>query len=114
MSPTCSIRVLLLGVMLAGCATTATSAYGPAIVSQEQCCDRLADPNARNTCRGEIPRTQDEASPINQETFQCVQRNFKCDAATGRATRESAQAQLDCLNDLESTQQARNETPAPK
>ena len=33
-------------------------------------------------------------------------------AATGRATRDSAQQQLDCLNDLESTQQARNETPA--
>jgi hypothetical protein len=111
-----SIRVLCAAgaLMLVACATTATNHYRPAIASQEQCCDKLTDPNARNTCRGEIPRTQDEASPINQETFQCVQRHFICDAATGRATRESAQSQLDCLNDLESTQQARNETPAPK
>ena len=113
MSAFSSIRMLCVGVVMAlGCATAATSSYRPAIASQEQCCDKLADPNARNSCRGEIPRTQDEASPINQETFQCVQRHFSCDPTTGRATRESAQSQLDCLNDLESTQQAHNETPA--
>jgi hypothetical protein len=115
MSASVSLRALSLAVLTAlGCATAATNHYKPAVVAQEQCCDRLADPNARNTCRGEIPRTQDESSAINQETFQCVERHFDCDAATGRATRASAQAQLDCLNDLESTQQARNETPAPK
>jgi hypothetical protein len=37
-----------------------------------------------------------------------VERHFSCDPNTGRATRDSAQQQLDCLNDLESTQQARN------
>ena len=85
----------------------------PRSSSQEQCCNRLADPNAQHACLADIPRTQDETSPINQETFQCVEKHFSCDPATGRATRDSAQQQLDCLNDLESTQQARNETPAP-
>jgi hypothetical protein len=97
---------------VAGCATTDVNHYKPALASQEQCCNRLADPNAKQACLADIPRTQDETSNINQETFQCVEKHFSCDPATGRATRDSAQQQLDCLNDLESTQQARNETPA--
>ena len=96
------------------CATADVNHYKPALASQEQCCNRVADPNAKQACLADIPRTQDEASTINQETFQCVEKHFTCDPATGRATRDSAQQQLDCLNDLESTQQARNETPAAK
>ena len=113
--PTLSLRLLVLSLAAAisACATTDTNHYRPALVSQEQCCNRLMDPNAKHACLADIPRTQDESSPINQETFQCVERHFACDPNTGRATRDSAQAQLDCLNDLESTQQARNEAPAP-
>ena len=110
------ICLLTLPLLAAGaCATTETAAnhYRPALASQEQCCQRLPDPNGQRACLADIPRTQDEGSPINQETFQCVERFFACDPQTGRATRDSAQQQLDCLNDLESTQQARNETPAP-
>jgi hypothetical protein len=95
-----------------GCATSDTSHYKTALASQQSCCDKLADANAKQACLADIPRTQDEASSINQETFQCVAKHFSCDPATGRASRDSAQQQLDCLNDLESTQQARNETPA--
>jgi len=108
------IWLLTLPLLAAGaCATTDTSHYRPALANQESCCHRLTDPNAQRACLADIPRTQDEASPINQETFQCVERFFACDPQTGRATRDSAQQQLDCLNDLESTQHARNETPAP-
>jgi hypothetical protein len=103
----------LLVATIGACATTDTNHYRPALVNQEACCHRLPDPNAQRACLADIPRTQDEGSPINQETFQCVERHFACDPMTGRATRDSAQQQLDCLNDLESTQQARNETPAP-
>jgi len=109
------LRVGLLAlpmVVAAACATTDTNHYRPALTSQEQCCQKLADANAQHACLADIPRTQDETSPINQETFQCVERHFACDPGTGRATRDSAQQQLDCLNDLESTQEARNETPA--
>src|SRR4051812_31241796 len=108
-----SLPVIVAMLTAAGCATTDVNHYKPALASQEQCCNRLADPNAKQACLAEIPRTQDETSNINQETFQCVEKHFSCDPATGRATRDSAQQQLDCLNDLESTQQARNETPAP-
>jgi hypothetical protein len=107
-----AVLALLLGVTAASCATTNANYYRPALAAQESCCKGLTDPGARNACLADVPRTQDEASSINQETFSCVQRNFRCDPATGRATHESAQAQLDCLNDLESTQQARSETPA--
>lgn len=113
---TIHIRVLALSlfVVTGACATTDTNHYKPALANQEQCCNRLADPNAKQACLADIPRTQDETSAINQETFQCVEKHFACDPQTGRATRDSAQQQLDCLNDLESTQQARNETPAAK
>jgi hypothetical protein len=112
---TSPLRLLLLSLTVFGsaCATTDTNVYRPAIANQEQCCQKLADPNAQHACLADIPRTQDETSPINQETFQCVVKHFACDPASGRATRDSAQQQLDCLNDLETTQQARNETPAP-
>jgi hypothetical protein len=110
---TTPIRLFALSLLtIAACATTDTNHYRPALANQEACCQRLADPNAQRACLADIPRTQDETSPINQETFQCVQSHFTCDQTTGRATRDSAQQQLDCLNDLESTQQARNETPA--
>ena len=102
----------LAAAALGACATTDTNHYRPALANQESCCHRLTDPNTQRACLAEIPRTPDETSPINQETFQCVEKYFACDAQTGRATRDSAQQQLDCLNDLESTQQARNETPA--
>jgi hypothetical protein len=103
-----------VAVLASACATTQTNYYRTTLVDQDKCCRGLADPAARNACLADLPRTQDETSQINQETFQCVARHFKCDAATGKATRESAQLQLDCLNDLESTQQARNETPPPR
>ena len=111
-----SFRLLMLSLAVLGpaCATTETNLYRPAVANQEQCCRKLADANAQQACLVDIPRTQDESSAINQETFQCVEKHFTCDPATGRATRDSAQQQLDCLNDLESTQQARNETPAAK
>jgi hypothetical protein len=112
--PALPLAFIALPLVLAGaCATGDVSHYKTAVANQDQCCNRLADASAKQACLADIPRTQDESSAINQETFQCVAKHFTCDPATGRATRDSAQQQLDCLNDLESTQQARNETPAP-
>ena len=108
---------LLLGAALlaaGACATAPINHYRQALSSEELCCNNLRDPGARNACLADIPHVPgDEMSPLNQETFGCTERNFRCDPGTGRASRESAQAQLDCLNDLESTQQAQSETPAP-
>jgi hypothetical protein len=90
-----------------GCATTAQNNYAEVVKAQQGCCNKLTDPTAKNACLTDIPRVQGEPmSSLNQETFGCVLRNFSCDASSGRATKESAQGQLDCLNDLESTQQA--------
>jgi hypothetical protein len=86
-----------------GCGGAATNYYTSAVTRQEQCCDGLTDAAAREACRTEIRRVDSEAAAntdVNQQTFECVDRYFRCDAATGRATRESAQSQLDCLNDL--------------
>ena len=95
------------------CATTDTNHYRPAVANQEQCCRKLADANAQQACLVDIPRTQDEASPINQETFQCVAKTSPAIPQPGARRGTPRSKQLDCLNDLESTQQARNETPAP-
>jgi hypothetical protein len=108
------LLLLTLLVTTGACATTDANHYKLALGNQEQCCNRLTDANQKQACLADIPRTQDDTSTINQETFQCVEKHFTCDPVTGRATRDSAQQQLDCLNDLESTQQARNETPAAK
>src|SRR5215831_2446282 len=89
----------------AGCATTAQNNYRAAVQAQQGCCNGLTDPSAKAACLTDIPRVQgEEMSQLNQETFGCVARNFRCDATSGRATKESAQGQLDCINDLESTQ----------
>jgi hypothetical protein len=76
--------------------------YRHATLAQEQCCEHLGGP-ARDQCLGAIVRVDDPAvasSSTNQQTFACVQDHFECDPATGRASRRSAQAQLDCIADL--------------
>lgn len=76
--------------------------YAAATSAQEQCCEHLAA-GAREDCLREIVRVNDEAvarSDANQDTYACVQEHFACDPGTGRATQPSAQAQLDCIQDL--------------
>lgn len=100
------LPALALAVMMtlsaAGCGATARS-YSEAVDEQARCCGELDDAAAREECRAAIRRVDSEAaasSEVNRQTFQCVERYFVCDPATGRATRESAQAQLDCIDDL--------------
>jgi hypothetical protein len=98
----------LAGALLACGGGQRTNHYRGSVTKAESCCEGLADPSARDACLADIPRVDSaaaETAPTNQETFRCVNRYFICDSSTGRATRESAQAQLDCLNSLESTQQ---------
>lgn len=75
--------------------------YAAATSAQEQCCEHLAA--GRDDCLREIVRVDDAAvagSDANQATYACVQEHFACDPGTGRATQPSAQAQLDCIQDL--------------
>jgi hypothetical protein len=70
---------------------------------QEQCCEHLQGSD-RDTCLGEVVRVGDPAASrtaTNQQTFACVVEHFVCDPQTGRETQASAQAQLDCTEDLQ-------------
>jgi hypothetical protein len=103
--PLVALAFTLALALAAACATTSGNPYRASLDRQTSCCDGLRDQRARQACLAEIPRTQgDETSALNRETFSCVEKYFSCDPATGRATRTSAQRQLDCLSDLESTQ----------
>jgi hypothetical protein len=101
------LGTLLLASMFA-CGGSDTNHYRTARSIEEKCCDKVSTADGRQQCRDEIPVLADsslEQNRLNQETFECVAEYFVCDPATGRATQPSAQAQLDCLNDLQSTQQ---------
>ena len=95
-------RLVLL--LCAACGGAPPNVYQRAMSDQEACCRGLADEAARQQCLAEIVRVEQDAerSPTNQQTFRCVDRHFACDPATGRATKASAQAQLDCIQDVQS------------
>ena len=83
--------------------TPRVNRYQSSVDAQETCCEHLADGGARDGCLAAIVRVDDPAvqsSDINQQTYGCVQRHFVCDPSTGTASRESSQAQLDCIADL--------------
>jgi hypothetical protein len=70
---------------------------------QEQCCENLNGP-ARDECLKKIVRVSDPEvakTPANQQQYACVAEHFVCDPQSGHATQPSAQAQMDCLQDLE-------------
>jgi hypothetical protein len=76
--------------------------YARATNVQQKCCEHLAG-DSRDTCLHDIIRIDDATvarSDASQSTYACVTEHFSCDSATGRATKASAQAQLDCIQDL--------------
>jgi hypothetical protein len=94
-----------LALVTAACGGRAhqEDSYRHATAAQAQCCETQTGP-ARDQCLGSLVKVEDPAvasSSTNQATFECVEDHFECDANTGRATRASAQAQLDCIQDLE-------------
>lgn len=77
--------------------------YERGISEQESCCNELGDPQERQACMDDIVRVDDPDvvdSEENQATYRCIEENFVCNPSTGHATQESAQAQLDCIDDL--------------
>ena len=94
--------VLLALVAAVGCGGRHGDTYAKATNAQEACCESLAG-EARAACLQKIVRVEDPkvaASRVNQDTFACVVEHFVCDAATGVATKDSAQSQLECIQDL--------------
>lgn len=110
LSRTCELRctLALVGVvflqLLACGGAQKTNHYERAMSKQDRCCQAL-EGEARAQCTEAIVRVSDEStedSRVNDATFRCVEVNFVCDAATGRATQEASQAALDCITDLDS------------
>ncbi|MBK9031404.1 MAG: hypothetical protein IPL61_08710 [Myxococcales bacterium] len=96
------LAALALALVLGACGGHHTDNYKAATDRQTSCCEHLAGA-PRDQCLAEIVRVDDPAvaqASANQRTYACVQRHFTCDPATGRATPESNQAQLDCITDL--------------
>ena len=78
-------------------------AYARGTHVQEDCCEHLSGP-ARDQCLQKIVRVTDPEvakTSINQQQYACVVDNFVCDPAQGHATQASAQAQMDCIQDLQ-------------
>jgi hypothetical protein len=95
------VALATVACILLACGGSARNSYRSAIKKQESCCDKLGADQAAE-CKGGIKRLDapaEESAPINRTTFYCVDEHFVCDASTGRATRASAQEQLDCLAD---------------
>jgi hypothetical protein len=77
--------------------------YARATHQQEECCEQLSGPT-RDDCLRKLVRVGDPEvakTSTNQDQYACVTEHFVCDPTTGHATQQSAQAQLDCIQDLE-------------
>ena len=76
--------------------------YARATDAQQSCCEHLSG-TGRDQCLQKIVRVEDFAqkAPANQSTYACVAEHFTCDPATGHATQQSAQAQIDCIQELQ-------------
>jgi hypothetical protein len=83
-----------------GAKHTDDNAYARATSEQQACCEHAG--SNRDACLKDIVRVEDFAqqSAANQATYTCVVDHFTCDPKTGHATQPSAQAQIDCIQDL--------------
>jgi hypothetical protein len=85
-----------------GVARHPVDTYAAATRYQEACCEHLTS-TGRDQCLQGIVRVTDPqqaAVPANQASYACMAESFQCDPQTGHATSQSAQAQLECLQDL--------------
>lgn len=93
-----------IALILAACGGGAqTDTYAKGTHALEECCERVQG-GARDACLAELPHVEDRGAAetaTNQQTYACIVDHFTCDPATGRATQPSAQAQYDCIEDLQ-------------
>lgn len=97
------LTTLCLAVVVSACGGSKKpdNTYAKATSAQQECCEH-AGAN-RDGCLQQIVRVEDFAqqSSANQATYTCVVDHFSCDTSTGHATQPSAQAQIDCIQDLQ-------------
>jgi hypothetical protein len=97
-----SILVAVIALLAACGGGKHGDTYSRANDVQGTCCQKLGG-GARDKCLSEIVRIDDAAiakSSANQATYACVAKHFVCDPSTGHPTQPSAQAQLECIQDL--------------
>lgn len=95
---------MALALLLLGCGGGGkrTDTYQRGTKVQEQCCENLSGPQ-RDQCLQKIVHVNDPkvaGTPANQAQYACVVDHFVCDPAQGHATQASAQAQMDCIQEL--------------
>jgi hypothetical protein len=93
-----------IALILAACGGGSKSdTYAKGTHVLEECCEHVQG-GGRDKCLAEIPRVEDQGAAktaTNQQTYACIVDHFTCDPATGHATQPSAQAQYDCIEDLQ-------------
>jgi len=98
------VALILLGAACGGGGSgKSTDTYARGTHVQEECCEHLTGPG-RDQCLQKIVRVPDPdvaKTSTNQDQYACIVEHFVCDPASGHATQASAQAQMDCLQDLE-------------
>ena len=80
-----------------------TDTYARGTDVQGSCCENLTGAT-RDSCLSEVVRINDAevaSTSVNQATYACVVEHFVCDPGTGKPTQPSAQAQLECIQDLQ-------------
>jgi hypothetical protein len=91
-------------VVLAACGGgPQTETYAKGNHELEACCEQIQG-TARDQCLAAVPHVEDRGAAgtaTNQQTYACVVDHFTCDPSTGRATQPSAQAQYDCIAELQ-------------
>lgn len=98
-----TVALAILAAACGGGGGKSKDTYARGTQVQEQCCENLSGP-ARDECLKKIVRVDDPEvarTPANQQQYACVVDNFVCDPAAGHATQASAQAQMDCIQDLQ-------------
>lgn len=95
---------LVIALVLAACGGgRKTDTYAKGTHALEQCCESVQG-GGRDKCLADIPRVEDQGAAktaTNQQTYACIVDHFVCDPGTGHATAASAQAQYDCIEDLQ-------------
>lgn len=99
------LATVALALLVVGCGGGGKrkDTYARGTQVQEECCENLSGAS-RDQCLQKIVRVSDPEvakTDVNQQQYACVVEHFVCDPAKGHATQASAQAQMDCLQDLE-------------
>jgi hypothetical protein len=97
------VALAIAAVAACGGGGKKTDTYARANDVQGTCCEHLKG-DGRDQCLKGIVRIDDGAiahHDVNQATYACVVDHFTCDPSTGHPTQQSAQAQLECIQDLQ-------------